>query len=585
MPFFNTDLKRKVWLHILASMFFSVHFVSAQTATYSEDLVLADRIKSTDFKKFVTILTQLESKIADLDVQQVEELNYLFAYKMVYSGEHEAALNKLLALGQNASSKDVKLKAYGLAINSLVVARRYSEVFKYYDEFNALLAMVDNNATVSHGLSVVALVFNQINQFDLAQYYAERLIAMTEIDRFRCIGMQLKADSIFRTQESEIFNAFYTEALQSCIDAKQPLFTAIIRSYKIEQLIDSAPKDALKMLDENIAAVNATSYQILITVYQTLYSRAYLKLGMTEKALNVGEEALKSVKADAINYSVLALYSTLYEAAKTLGNFKDALMYQDALIIRQRTFENEKMAGLLAYQLAKADIEVKNQRIAILDKDNELLFLQNNLIVQEVRQTRAIIVALAAVLCVSMYLAYRGLTGQRRFKKIAEFDLLTGVGNRYHFNNQAKQALGFCEKNAKPVAVILFDLDNFKNINDNHGYAAGDWALTAVVVACRNFMRNNDVFGRIGGEEFAVVLPGCQTDKAALLAEICRDAIAAIDTKESGSAFPLTASFGVSGSDTSGYQLKQLLADADKALYSAKEAGRNQVISYADTVI
>ncbi|HSG53159.1 MAG TPA: diguanylate cyclase, partial [Rheinheimera sp.] len=87
------------------------------------------------------------------------------------------------------------------------------------------------------------------------------------------------------------------------------------------------------------------------------------------------------------------------------------------------------------------------------------------------------------------------------------------------------------------------------------------------------------------GEEFAVVLPGCQTDKAALLAEICRDAIAAIDTKESGSAFPLTASFGVSGSDTSGYQLKQLLADADKALYSAKEAGRNQVISYADTVI
>ena len=585
MAFFKVGIKRKFGLLVVASMFFSAHLVSAQTITYAEDLALADRIKSTDFKKFSSILAQLAAKKTELDAQQVEELNYLVAYKMVYSGELETALNKLFELGQSASSKDVKLKAYGLAINSLVVSRRYSEVFRYYDEFNALLATAENNATVSHGLSVVTLVFNQINQFEIAQYYAERLIATTEIDRFRCIGMQLKADSIFRTQDRETFDAFYNEALQSCIEAKQPLFAGIIRSYKIEQLIDSAPNDALKMLDENIAEVNATSYQILITVYQALYSQAYLKLGMAEKALNVGEEALKFVKADAINYSVLVLYSTLYEAAKTLGNFKDALTYQEALIIRQRTFDNEKMAGLLAYQLAKADIEVKNQRIAILDKDNELLFLQNNLIAQEMRQTRAIIAALTVVLCVSMYLAYRGLTGQRRFKKIAEFDQLTGVGNRYHFNNQAKQALAFCEKNDKPVAVILFDLDNFKKINDNYGHAAGDWALTAVVSACRNFMRNNDVFGRIGGEEFAVVLPGCQTDKAVLLAEICRDAIAAIDTEETGKAFPLTASFGVSGSQSSGYLLKQLLADADKALYLAKAGGRNQVISFADTAI
>ena len=71
----------------------------------------------------------------------------------------------------------------------------------------------------------------------------------------------------------------------------------------------------------------------------------------------------------------------------------------------------------------------------------------------------------------------------------------------------------------------MFDLDHFKQINDQHGHAAGDWALRQTVDTCRNFMRNNDVFGRIGGEEFAVVLPGCHADKAALLAEICRDHI------------------------------------------------------------
>nr|WP_245217497.1 GGDEF domain-containing protein [Rheinheimera maricola] len=188
---------------------------------------------------------------------------------------------------------------------------------------------------------------------------------------------------------------------------------------------------------------------------------------------------------------------------------------------------------------------------------------------------------LFSVLTIASFIAYRAVTGRRRFKKIAEYDQLTGISNRYHFNNQAKIALDYCESNAKPVALILFDLDFFKSINDTYGHAAGDWTLQAVVKTCRNFMRNNDVFGRIGGEEFAVVLPGCQVDKAVLLAEICRDAIATIDTSESGYIFPLSASFGVSSSDTSGYQLKQLLADADNAMYQSKQAGRDRVSEFS----
>ena len=194
--------------------------------------------------------------------------------------------------------------------------------------------------------------------------------------------------------------------------------------------------------------------------------------------------------------------------------------------------------------------------------------------------TAIIMLLLLLIVALASFMAYRGMSGRSRFKKIAEYDQLTGISNRYHFNNQAKVALDYCELDAKPAALILFDLDHFKNINDQCGHATGDWALQQVVKTCRNFMRNNDIFGRIGGEEFAVVLPGCQLDKAVLLAEICRDAIAAIDTSDIGIKFPLSASFGVSGSDTSGYQLKQLLADADHAMYRAKEAGRDQVAQY-----
>src|SRR5690606_5861196 len=138
------------------------------------------------------------------------------------------------------------------------------------------------------------------------------------------------------------------------------------------------------------------------------------------------------------------------------------------------------------------------------DKDNELLFLQNNLYEQEAKQNRTLVIFLVVILSIACVLAYRGLAGRRRFKKIAEYDQLTGISNRYHFNNQAWVALDYCEKNHKPASVILFDLDYFRSISGMYGHTVGDWALQAVVKTCRNFMRSNDVFARIGGEEFAV---------------------------------------------------------------------------------
>jgi len=307
-----------------------------------------------------------------------------------------------------------------------------------------------------------------------------------------------------------------------------------------------------------------------------------LNLNKFDEALPIAQKALKNLNKSDFTLALQDTLYVLYRIYEYKKDYQNALNYYSDYSEAKQAISDNRFAQQQAYYTVRAEVEVKNQRIELLNKDNELLFLQKNLIEEEARQTRVLMALLALLLSIALYLAYKGLTGRRRFKKIAEFDQLTGISNRYHFNTQAELALEFCQKNNQPAAVILFDLDHFKQINDNHGHAAGDWALQAVVGTCRHFMRNNDVFGRIGGEEFAVVLPGCQTDKAALLAEICRDAIAAIDTEESGTTFPLTASFGVSGSDTSGYQLKQLLADADKAMYRAKDGGRDQVVSFAE---
>ena len=164
------DKKLRTCLLPFVGMFFFVSTAVAQTSVIDEQLALADETKSTDFKTFLNILDELESKQTQLTSIQLDELSYLRAYQLAYSGNQELALTKLFELADRAQSREIRLKSYGLAINSLVVSRRYSEVFEYYDTFNDLLASVDNNDAVSHGLGVIAVVFNQINQHLLQQH-------------------------------------------------------------------------------------------------------------------------------------------------------------------------------------------------------------------------------------------------------------------------------------------------------------------------------------------------------------------------------------------------------------------------------
>ena len=474
-----------------------------------------------------------------------------------------------------------------LLVNVQVVTREYQSAFLYLDEISRILPSNIDARAKEHALSVMAYTYNQIEQYDTAKFYSQLLIENGLSDRVKCHGKVHLLNALFGLKEWDLFNELAEDSFQYCRDINESVFGYSIRIKKLEFLLQNdmlnEAKNYFALIKDDIEKLG---YPIFTYWLYSIAAQTELNLQDYVSAEKLAAKALNNSLAK-LNQASFTLpmqnaYFVLYKVNEQKGSFSDALRYYVSYSEVKQAISDNRFVQQQAYYTVRAEVEVKNQRIELLNKDNELLFLQKNVIEQEVRQTRVLMAVLAVVLSIALYLAYKGLTGRRRFKKIAEFDQLTGISNRYHFNNQAELALEFCQKNNQPAAVILFDLDHFKSINDNHGHAAGDWALQAVVGTCRHFMRNNDVFGRIGGEEFAVVLPGCQTDKAALLAEICRDAIAAIDTEESGTAFPLTASFGVSGSDSSGYQLKQLLADADKAMYRAKDGGRDQVVSFAE---
>lgn len=160
----------------------------------------------------------------------------------------------------------------------------------------------------------------------------------------------------------------------------------------------------------------------------------------------------------------------------------------------------------------------------------------------------------------------------------AETDYLTGILNRRAFAAAGKQRLQGAQAQQRPLAVLLFDIDRFKAVNDGYGHEAGDQVLVAVTAAARRELRDGELLARYGGEEF-VVMPGyCDLEQARAVAERLRAAIAAEPiTLADGRVLYVTASFGVAAGAGPQCALDSLLREADLALYRAKANGRNRV--------
>jgi diguanylate cyclase (GGDEF)-like protein len=125
----------------------------------------------------------------------------------------------------------------------------------------------------------------------------------------------------------------------------------------------------------------------------------------------------------------------------------------------------------------------------------------------------------------------------------------------------------------------MLDLDHFKQINDTYGHAAGDEVLQRIVAVCRQELRDSDLFGRMGGEEFGILMPGCTCEQGVEIATRIRRALASALLKLGPeTSVVVSASLGLAHSAASGYAFHQLFSDADAALYRAKHGGRNRLV-------
>jgi len=173
----------------------------------------------------------------------------------------------------------------------------------------------------------------------------------------------------------------------------------------------------------------------------------------------------------------------------------------------------------------------------------------------------------------------KALTREQTF---ARTDNLTGVHNRRYFFEAAHREFAQAERYRMPLALIIFDIDHFKKVNDDFGHQMGDQILQEVAQITRQALRGVDILARYGGEEFVILLPNSTAKEAVYLAERIREQISLFKLKIGSNQVGVTISLGVVDYPGSGQTLESLIQQADKALYAAKNAGRNCVRTFLE---
>lgn len=571
-------MHRSLLLLLVAMAFCLAAPRSAASPAFEAMLRQAEDVRSADPAQFESLLGQLNASVGAATPSQRQQLQYLKAYHLAYTGRFDLGIAAAKALFVEATDVNVKFRAGSLIVNGYAATREFTEGLRYLDQTLALVDRIQDAELRHHGWSAAGVIYNQVGQFELGKEFAERMLADNPSPRTRCFAGALRLESLYNLGPLTGEDAAISELMQACTDVDEPVAANFARAQLARLWADQGDRArAIRTLNEHLGEIEATRYPRLIGEIHSLLAELNAAEGFVEEADHHAQLAIEQSHGIVHSLPLVAAYRVLYQTALGRGDPVAALEHYRNFAEADKAYLDNVKARELAFQLVRHETQQKSQKIELLNKQNEVLQLERRVATQNARNTQLLMALLAVLLASIGFWAYKTKKTQLSFRRLSETDTLTGVSNRHHFSRCAEIALEYCQRTRDPCALVMFDLDEFKTINDRHGHAMGDWVLQQVGATCRGVCRKNDLFGRLGGEEFAFLLTGADAASALQLAQECRKRLAQIDTADTGARFRITASFGVAATADSGYDFHLLLARADEAMYRAKREGRDRV--------
>jgi diguanylate cyclase (GGDEF)-like protein len=578
---------RSFWLAACACVALALSGEPAAQAPDGVDDLLqrADDIKTYNNTEFLQIVQGLDRESSRFSGSQHAWLDYLKAWQLGYTGDYEAAVPALKAVMIETSDATLRVRAEISLVNDQAFTSHYDEAYAGLSELLEIQPQVTDKNARMLVFAVAALLYNEAGQYDLALNYAERWRAEDDGDAAQCRATYLGLDAQFRSGKLELEDPRIQGTIVACTKVGDVLSANIVRTFVANiEIAEGRMKDAIKLLRANDADLQRTHSARMSSEFHSILARAYLLTGNIALAKQYALSAVqKSIKNESSKPLVDA-YAVLYKVAQSESDFRSALEYHERYAAADKGYLGDTGARALAYEMVRQQVLDKKLQIEALTSSNRVLQLEKAVAAKSEETERLYLLLLACVLGFIVLWGYRTKRSQLRFQKLSRRDGLTGILNRQHFMDEAKAILQECQDSGREICLILIDLDNFKAVNDSHGHVAGDVVLQCATAVLQVNMRALDVFGRVGGEEFGVLLPDCALESARQRAEDLRLTIGRMDRAETGIGFDVSASFGVASGREAGYDLRQMLIHADSALYLAKRNGRNRVEAFTVNV-
>jgi diguanylate cyclase (GGDEF)-like protein len=548
---------------------------------YFAQLNKADDLKLSNPQQSQVLLNAIDKTL--LQSSEKELYEYLIAYNSFINGNVIKANYLLKSLANRSKNLNIQIRTLGTLLSVYVASNDWLNALQTANLLNDYIEKENNleSTDIDNIKFYILNFYNNIGEYHLAKRMAINLLAVNFSPRFRCLTSAELLNSQVKTSINSISAIDFETASKLCEKVNEGIPLQVIHGYFAEyHLALNSPQKAVDLLDSNMKDVEATQYQALIAGFYGLLARSHLALINYTEAERYAQILIDTEEQHKFQPSLTTAYKVLAEVNELHQQYKQAFYYYKQYSEASQIGLDQNNAKLLAIQKAKLTVIEKDTQISLLDKENTLLRTQS-LLDNESAQNRLLALALLTMaLFVFVLWTYKNRKIYLEMRYFAQTDELTGIANRHHFAKLASSAIELCKKTNQPVSFVIFDLDHFKKINDNYGHLVGDEALKMAVNAAKAACRKNDIIGRLGGEEFGILLAGCGNHLAAHIAEKCRKAIEKVDTSASNHQFTITASFGISDSSVCGYEFTQLFAGADRALYQSKDLGRNQVFNY-----
>lgn len=539
----------------------------------------AEAIKVSDNAGFRQLLVDLSERRDGMDEEQRWHLAYLQGWQEGYRGQYEAGASALRKVLDSAPDPILRFRARATLINLLTATRQYEPAYRELDRLLKTLPSIDDPAVRFQGIGEATQLLVDAGQADLATHYARLGVALEPQGVSACQASYLLIMAKSAADRLPPDDPRYDQGIHACVASGDLFWADAIRLIRAQALIRLGQTHAaLTILQRFHAEVASSGYGDLTHDWAATWADALYRSGDLDGAYQRARQSVAEQLPVAPTPQLARAFQVLYEVAKRRGDTAEALDWHERFVAADKHYLDTVSASSLAYQRVKQEVDDKLRQLQKAEDSNRILQLQQALDRKAVQTSRLSIILLLVVLGSVVFWLVRLRRSHKYYVRLARHDGLTGIFNRQHFVEQAERMLAEAQHEGSHVCLLLMDLDHFKLINDAHGHAFGDLVLKRAVGVCHDHLRKSDIFGRLGGEEFGILLPGCTLATVSMRAEAIRMAIAATSDDEDTRGVMISASLGVASTEHAGYDLQQLMADADNALYRAKRGGRDRVV-------